>query len=69
MVDNINMISIREVMARVTGHPLMKELSLEQGIRYTIDFINIVGYPEIFKNKLTDVKIEDYRGLLPCDLA
>ena len=57
MVDNINMISIREVMARVTGHPLMKDLSLEQCIRYTIDFINIVGYPEVFKNKLADVKI------------
>lgn len=69
MVDNINMISIKELMARVTGHPLMQDITLEQGIRYTVDFINIVGYPEIYKNKLADVEIENYRGLLPCDLV
>jgi hypothetical protein len=69
MVDNIEMISIKELMARLTGHPLMKDISLEQAIRYTVDFINIVGYPEIYKNKLTDVHIEEYRGLLPCDLV
>lgn len=68
MVDNINMISIKELMARVTGHPLMQDVTLEQGIRYTVDFINIVGYPEIYKNKLADVEIQDHRGLLPCDL-
>lgn len=69
MVDNINMISIKELMARVTGHPLMQDVTLEQGIRYTVDFINIVGYPEIYKNKLADVEIHEHRGLLPCDLV
>ena len=56
-------------MARVLSHPLLQDVSLEQGIRYTVDFINIVGYPEIYKNKLADVKIENHRGLLPCDLV
>lgn len=69
MVDNINMISIKELMARVTSHPLMQDVTLEQGIRYTVDFINIVGYPEIYKNKLADVEIKEHRGLLPCDLV
>lgn len=69
MVDNINMISIKELMARITSHPLLKDVTLEQGIRYTVDFIDIVGYPEIYKNKLADVSIYNYRGLLPCDLV
>lgn len=56
-------------MARVTSHPLMQDVTLEQGIRYTVDFINIVGYPEVYKNKLADVQIDDFRGLLPCDVV
>lgn len=34
-----------------------------------MDFINIVGYPEIYKDKLADVTIDNHRGLLPCDLV
>lgn len=45
MANTVNMTSINELMARITGHPLLKDVSLEQAVRYTIDFIDIVGYP------------------------
>ena len=68
MINKINMISFKEVMARVLSHPLLQDVTMEQGIRYTLDFINIVGFPNIYNNKLADVEIENHRGLLPCDL-
>ena len=63
------MTTINEIMARITQHPLMRDVTLEQVIRYTIDFIDIVGYPQIYRNRLADVHIEDYRGVLPCDMV
>ena len=63
-----NFVNIREVLARVTSHPMLKNVDLEQAIRYTVDFISIVGCPTFYLDKEEDVTIEDYRGLMPCDL-
>lgn len=63
-----NFVNIREILARVTSHPMLKNVDLEQAIRYTIDFISIVGLPTFYLDKEVDVTIEDYRGLMPCDL-
>ena len=64
-----NFVNIREVLARVTSHKMLKNVDLEQAIRYTIDFISIVGLPTFYLDKEVDVTIEDYRGLMPCDLV
>ena len=69
MINNINLITIREVMARVLGHPMLQDVTIEQCVRHTLDFINKVGYPEIYDEKIVTVDINDYRGLLPCDLV
>ena len=63
-----NFVNIREVLARVTSHPMLKNVDLEQAIRYTVDFISIVGCPTFYLDKEVDIPIEDYRGLMPCDL-
>lgn len=62
-------INIREILARVTEHPMLKHVNLEQAIRYTVEFIGIVGCPKFYCDKQADITIEDYRGLLPCDLV
>lgn len=62
-------INIREILARVTEHPMLKHVNLEQAIRYTVEFIGIVGCPKFYCDKQVDITIEDYRGLLPCDLV
>lgn len=69
MISNINLITIKEVMARVLGHPMLQDVTLEQCVRHTLDFINKVGYPQIYDEKEVEVEINDYRGLLPCDLV
>ena len=64
-----NFVNIREVLARVTSHPMLKNVDLEQAIRYTVDFISLVGCPTFYLDKEVDIPIEDYRGLMPCDLV
>lgn len=69
MITDIKYINIREVLSRLLRHPLLQDLTLEQVIQYTIDFISIFGLPKMYTQKETTIKIEDNRGLLPHDLV
>ena len=60
--------SIKEVLSRVLRHPLLQEVTLEQAVQYTVDFIGIFGMPKLYFPKQETVHIEDFKGLLPCDL-
>lgn len=60
-------VSIKVILDNILDHPLLKDVTLERAINYTINFIRIVGCPDLFKEKSTIVKIKDYRGVLPCD--
>ena len=66
--EKINYVNIREILARVTKHPMLKTVDLEEAIRYVVDFLSIVGCPTFYLDKEVDIPIEDYRGLMPCDL-
>lgn len=68
MVKEIEYINIRELLSRILRHKLLQEFSLEQAIQYTIDFIGIFGFPELYEDKEAKVDIHNYRGELPCDL-
>lgn len=68
MVREIEYVNIRELLSRVLRHKLLQEFTLEQAIQYTIDFIGIFGFPEMYEDKETEIDICDYRGQLPCDL-
>lgn len=46
----------------------MQELTLEGAVQYTIDFMNIVGMPNMFQDRLAVLDIHNYRAVLPCDL-
>ena len=63
----MNYISIRQIMDDLLADDMMKDLSLERAVNYTVEFIRIVGMPRAFEEKVADIEIEDYRGLLPCD--
>lgn len=60
-------ISIKQVLDNILDHPMLKDLSFERALNHTIHFIRIVGCPRIFEEKVDEVDIKDYRGLLPCD--
>lgn len=68
MVNNVNFVNIRTILDRLMRHPLLTDLSLEAVIQYCIDFIGAMGLPNIYIEKIEDIEIRDYRGMLPCDL-
>lgn len=59
--------TIKDIADRVYRHPLMKDMPFETLLAYTVDFIQIVGLPELYEEKTTKIKIENWRGFLPCD--
>ena len=46
---------------------MMKGLSLERAVNYAVEFIRVVGMPRAFEEKVENIKIENHRGVLPCD--
>lgn len=68
MVKEYNYINIREALSRVLRHPLLQDMTLEQAVQYTIDFIGIFGLPKLYQDKEEVLHIEDFRAKLPCDL-
>lgn len=68
MIENIQYINLREVLARVLDHPMLQDVNLESAIRYSLDFIRKMGLPEVYLEKVETIEVENYRGKLPCDL-
>lgn len=59
--------NIRRILDRVMRHPMMRDIPFETAVEYAVDFISLVGTPAIYDEKTAIVKIEDWRGMLPCD--
>lgn len=68
MVNEIQYTNIRRVLDNLLDHPLLRDLTLEQVVRHTLRFISLHGYSKIYQDKIADVEIKDFRGVLPCDL-
>lgn len=68
MVKEIQYTSIRRVLDELTDHPMLTDLTLEQAVRYALKFISKHGYACLYQDKIEDVDIHDFRGVLPCDL-
>ena len=68
MVKEYNYINIREALSRVLRHPLLQDVTLEQAVQYTLDFIGIFGMPRLYQDKEEVIHIENFRAILPCDL-
>jgi hypothetical protein len=68
MVNNINFVNIRTLLDRLLRNPLLTDLNLETAIQYSLDFIGVMGMPNIYVDKIETVSINNYRGVLPCDL-
>ncbi len=68
MVKEIRYTTIRRILDNLHDHPMLADLTLEQAVRYVIRFIEINGFPKFYEDKINDVKIHEFRGILPCDL-
>lgn len=64
---NNRYINIKEIGSKLLRHPFLQSLSLEDIVQYTVDFISIVGLPDMLIDKIKKIDIKEYRGLLPCD--
>lgn len=67
MVKEISYVNIKEILSRLTRHPLLSDMTLEETVQYVVDFIGIFGMPNFYEDKNVKIKIKDFRGLLPCD--
>lgn len=54
-------------MDRIMRHPMMRDIPFETAVEYAVDFISLMGTPALYDEKTAVVKIEDWRGQLPCD--
>ena len=60
-------ISLRQILDDILDHPMLKDVSFERAVNYTVHFMRIVGCPRMFEEKTVLVEIENYRGMIPCD--
>lgn len=60
-------ISLKQVLDDILDHPMLKDVSFERVVNYTVHFMRIVGCPRMFEEKTALVEIENYRGMIPCD--
>ena len=60
-------ISIKVILDNLLEHPMLQDLTLERVVAYTIRFMQLVGMPKLFIEKVEDIEIEEYIALLPCD--
>lgn len=65
MADNY--VSIKVVADKLLRNPLLNGIPFESILDYTIDFLQIVGVPSNFINKLYAVDYTNYRAALPTD--
>lgn len=69
MWSEFNYTKIQNVLDRLLRHPLLQDLSLEAAVQYTVDFLGIVGLPKSYEDKIASIEINNYRGVLPCDIV
>ena len=67
MIKEYSYVNIREVLSRILRHPLLKNVTLEQVIQHTTDFIGVFGMPRLYQDKEEVLHIEDFRAKLPCN--
>ncbi|MDR0912098.1 MAG: hypothetical protein LBM96_05810 [Methanobrevibacter sp.] len=60
-------ISIKQILDNLTYNELLKHLTIDRVIVYSIDFIRIMGVPELSEKKIDILEFDNYRCVLPCD--
>lgn len=58
---------IKYILDKITQHPLLQDITLEQVVDQTVNFMRIVGVPKMFTEKVEKMHIVNYKALLPCD--
>lgn len=67
-MNNGRLISLKNIMWRVSTHPLMGDMNINDAAMYALEAIRLIGAPTSFENKLRTVSISEYKGRVPKDL-
>lgn len=59
--------SIKTILDKISRHPMLQQIPFETLIDYSVDFMRLVGVPNMFAEKVALIQIKDYRALLPVD--
>ena len=59
--------SIKVILDDLNRHPMLKGLTLESVLGYAVEFMRIVGVPNMFVNKIATLSTDNYKIKLPCD--
>lgn len=59
--------SIKIILDKILRDPLFIGLTYETVVDYYIDFVGIVGVPDLFEDKQVEIDVTNYRGVLPDD--
>lgn len=61
-------IDLKTILDDILDHPLLRDISFERAVNYTVHFLRIIGCPRMFTEQTAIVDIKDYRGALPCNM-
>lgn len=64
-----NWVSVSIILDRLTKHPLLTDVTLEQVVGYLVDFIGIVGFSQLYFDRVDIIEIHNYRGVTPCNIV
>jgi hypothetical protein len=53
----VNYISLKVILDNLLDHSMLKNLSMERAINYAVNFIRLIGCPDIFIEKTDIIKI------------
>ena len=59
--------TIHDFVDELYLNKILRGLPLETIIRYTVNFMKIVGVPKMFDDRTAFIDIKDHIGKLPCD--
>lgn len=59
--------SIKTILDKVARHPMLQQVPFETLIDYSVDFMRLVGVPNMFADKVALLQVVEYRTILPTD--
>lgn len=62
-----NLISIKELTDELYIHPILQKIPIETVVHFAVNFMRIMGVPDMFVEKCVVLDVKNYRAPLPCD--
>jgi len=61
--------TINIILDRIRRNALLSDIPFETIVDYTVDFMELEGFPAFFEEKIVPIHIKDYKALLPPDCS